>query len=321
MRLLVHLPLGLGKPLEEFPFMTWKRVATALLLIPVVVGLVLFTPTWVVAVATAVIMVLALWEYFALGDAIGHRAYRVWTLACSILFVAAGAPFGHPVYMDFILPGGNPRSPSIPPIPFSPFPVGATLLHSPESVFFLFVLGLTVLTLWTRRPLVEALPAAGISSSALMLVSFPLSFAVRLHNFTFYGPRLLLFALVLTWVGDTAAYFVGRAIGKHPLAPHLSPKKTWEGTVASLIGSLLVGVGFASWLPISLLHLLAMAVVGNVAGQMGDLLESAYKRSAGVKDSGGLLPGHGGVLDRIDALILCIPVIWYYLVLVNPRFS
>jgi len=67
--------------------------------------------------------------------------------------------------------------------------------------------------------------------------------------------------------------------------------------------------------------LVAMAVIGNVAGQMGDLLESAYKRSAGVKDSGGLLPGHGGGLDRIDALILCIPVIWYYVVLVNPGMS
>ena len=75
---------------------------------------------------------------------------------------------------------------------------------------------------------------------------------------------------------------------------------------------------FHFWIHIPLVHLILMAVLGNIAGQTGDLLESAYKRSAGVKDSGGLLPGHGGVLDRIDALILCIPVIWYYLVLVNP---
>jgi phosphatidate cytidylyltransferase len=149
-------------------------------------------------------------------------------------------------------------------------------------------------------------------------VAFPLSFAVRLHGFADDGPRLLLFALVITWAGDTEAYFLGRAIGKHALAPHLSPKKTWEGSAGSMMGSLLVAWGFSYWILIPIGHLLGMAVIGNVAGQMGDLLESAYKRSAGVKDSGGLLPGHGGVLDRIDALILCVPVIWYYVVLVNP---
>jgi len=85
-----------------------------------------------------------------------------------------------------------------------------------------------------------------------------------------------------------------------------------------MVGSLLVAYAFSYWIKIPFAHLLAMAIIGNVAGQMGDLLESAYKRSAGVKDSGGLLPGHGGMLDRIDALILCIPVVWFYLVLVNP---
>jgi len=105
-------------------------------------------------------------------------------------------------------------------------------------------------------------------------------------------------------------------MGKHPLAPHLSPKKTWEGSVAGFLGSLLIGATFGRWLTAPLPHLLAMAAVGNVAGQAGDLLESAYKRSAGVKDSGGLLPGHGGLLDRIDALILAIPVVWYYWTLI-----
>jgi phosphatidate cytidylyltransferase len=133
-----------------------------------------------------------------------------------------------------------------------------------------------------------------------------------------YGRRILLFALAITWAADTVAYFAGRAFGKHPLAPHISPKKTWEGSLAGLIGSLAVAYAFHFWLTIPLPHLLAMATLGNIAGQMGDLLESAYKRSAGVKDSGSLLPGHGGILDRIDGLILCIPVIWYYLVLVNP---
>jgi phosphatidate cytidylyltransferase len=301
--------------------MTGTRVLTALILIPIVVAIVLFTPTWAVALATALITVFALWEYFALGEAIGHRAYRPWTILCSILLVAQEWRLGRAFvflgvsvsskvarYSDTIL--GSPN----------PYIHRTGALYSPASVFFLFILGITLLTLFTRRPLVESLPSAGISSSALLLVAFPLSFAVRLHGIgtPMDGPRLLLFALVIIWAADTAAYFVGRAIGKHPLAPHISPKKTWEGSLAGLIGSLAVAYAFHFWLTIPLPHLLAMATLGNIAGQMGDLLESAYKRSAGVKDSGSLLPGHGGILDRIDGLILCIPVIWYYLVLVNP---
>ncbi len=295
--------------------MTWKRVATAAVLIPVVVVLVLYTSTVVVAVATAIITLLALWEYFALGEAIGHRGYRILTVSCSLLLVYLQWRVLRPFYylsgsvsnvMVGLRAGPSPGFNRI------------SAMYSMSSIFFVFVLGLTVFILWTKRPLVEALPAAGISSSALLLVAFPLSFAVRLHGFPYDGPRLLLFALVITWAGDTAAYFVGRAMGKHPLAPHISPKKTWEGSLGSMVGSLLVAWAFSYWIRIPIGHLFAMAVIGNVAGQMGDLLESAYKRSAGVKDSGGLLPGHGGVLDRIDALILCIPVIWYYLVLVNP---
>jgi len=289
--------------------MTWKRVATALVLIPIVVAIVLFTNTAVVAMATSIITVLALWEYFALGDAIGHRAYRLWTIFCALLLIFSQW------FPTLFIDGGVAIG--IRALNSAVHPLDLSLL-SPVNPFFLFVLGLTVLTLWTRRPLVEALPAAGISSSALLLVAFPLSFAVRLHGIPTFGPKILLFALAITWAADTTAYFVGRAIGKHPLAPHISPKKTWEGSIASMFGSLVVAYAFSFWIRIPLPHLLIMAATGNIAGQMGDLLESAYKRSAGVKDSGGLLPGHGGILDRIDALILCIPVIWYYLLLVNP---
>jgi phosphatidate cytidylyltransferase len=286
--------------------MTWKRVATAVVLIPIVVGVVLWCATAWVALAMGLIIVLALWEYFALGDAIGHRAYRFWTASCALLLVyvqwlAAIEP-------SYQLAGGLIMHREV-----GRFAAG--LLHVADA-FFVFVLGVAVLTLWTKRPLVEGLPAAGISSSGLLLVAFPLTFAVRLHGLAGDGPRLLLFALVITWAGDTVAYFVGRGIGKHPLAPHLSPKKTWEGSIASFVGSLLVAVAFTRWLSAPLPHLLAMAGVGNIAGQVGDLLESAYKRSAGVKDSGGLLPGHGGILDRIDALILAIPVVWYYWTLI-----
>ncbi len=290
--------------------MTWKRVATAAVLIPLAVGLVLWGSTAVLALAVALVTMLALFEYFTLGEAIGHRAYRFWTATCALMlvFVQWFATTWPSDYLNiwelryrqaFRLFGGAPAIP---------------------ETFFLFVLGIAALTLWTRRPLVEALPAAGISASGLLLVAFPLSFAVRLHAIPVRGPQLLLFAMVIIWVGDTAAYFVGRAIGKHPLAPHLSPKKTWEGTVASFLGSLMVAVVFARFMTVPLPHLLGMAAVGNVAGQVGDLLESAYKRSAGIKDSGSILPGHGGVLDRIDALILAIPVVWYYWILIySPR--
>jgi len=292
--------------------MTLTRVLTALVLIPIVIAIVLFTPSWAVAIATAFITVLALREFFALGDAIGHRAYQVWTVFCSLLLIVQSWRAYQPSAAIARL-GIAPNT----IFPYSPYH-RFTAFMSPVALFFLFVLGLAILTLFTRRPLVEALPSAGISASSLLLVAFPLSFAVRLDAIPTYGPRLLLFTLVITWAADTTAYFVGRAVGKHPLAPHISPKKTWEGSIGSVFGSLIVAYAFHFWLPIPIPHLLAMATVGNVAGQIGDLLESACKRSAGVKDSGSLLPGHGGVLDRIDALILCIPVIWYYLVLVNP---
>lgn len=300
--------------------MTLTRVLTALVLMPVAIAIVLFTPTWVVAVAVAILTILALWEYFALGDAIGHRAYRLWTVFCSLVLVCQCWYATH----GFVYAGSFPKTSQLadanPPIVPQLYYLWPSLTSSATS-FFLFVLGLTVVTLFTRRPLVEALPSAGISSSALLLVAFPLSFAVRLHGLPQQGPRLLLFALVITWAADTVAYFAGRSLGKHALAPHISPKKTWEGSITGLAGSLIVAYAFHSWLTIPLPHLLAMATLGNIAGQVGDLLESACKRSAGVKDSGGLLPGHGGILDRIDALILCIPVIWYYLVLVNPSLK
>jgi phosphatidate cytidylyltransferase len=282
--------------------MTLIRVATAAVLIPCAVALVVWGSTELLSIATALVILLALFEYFALGDAIGHRAYRFWTATCAlglvyVQWLAAIAP-------SYELAGGLSIHREIGRI--------LGVLPTIADVFFLFLLGVTALTLWTRRPPVEALPAAGMSASSLLLVALPLTYAIRLHGISPDGPKLLFFALVITWVGDTVAYFVGRAIGKHKLAPLLSPNKSWEGAVASILGALLVAWIFSRWLSVPLPHLFAMAAVGNIAGQMGDLLESAYKRSAGVKDSGSLLPGHGGVLDRIDALILTIPVVWYY---------
>jgi phosphatidate cytidylyltransferase len=290
--------------------MTWKRVVTAVVLIPFVVGLVLYGSTLLVAVGTGVFMVLALLEYFALGEAIGWRAHRWWTIVCALILLFLQ-------WLPSVVRAGDFGGYSV--------PVGLAWVVSrffprPEEAFLLFVLGVAVIVLFTRRPLVETLPAAGISASGLLLVAFPLTYAVRLHGWGEYGPWLLLFALVVTWAGDTGAYFAGRAFGRHALAPHLSPKKTWEGSLAGMAASIVVGVIFQRWLHAPLAYLVGMAVVGNIAGQVGDLLESAYKRSVGVKDSGAMLPGHGGVLDRIDALILAFPVVWYYWMLTySPR--
>jgi phosphatidate cytidylyltransferase len=279
--------------------MTWKRVATAVVLIPCVAGLVLWGSTAVVALGLALVIALALFEYFALGDAIGHRAYRFWTATCALALVyvqwlAAIAP-------SYELVGGLTFHRE----------VGRMLgvIPTVQDVFFVFVLGIGALTLWTKRPIVEALPAAGISSSGLILVAFPLTYAIRLHGLRADGPTLLLFVLVITWAGDTAAYFVGRTIGKAPAGSMLSPK-TWEGTIASILERYWSPL-LSRWLSVPLPHLLAWLQQG-ISRVKQVIFESAYKRSAGVKDSGTLLPGHGGILDRIDALILAIPVVWYY---------
>lgn len=282
--------------------MTWKRIATAAVLMPVVVALILKGSTALVAIALAAVILLALFEFFALGDAIGHRAYKFWTGACALAIV-------YVQWLQVVLRAREPGEGVLysGPIQFV-FLSGLRV----EEVFFFFLIGVAVIALYTKRPLVEALPAAGISSSGLLFVALPVSYAIRLHGIGPLGPWILLFALVITWVGDTAAYFVGRAIGKRKLAPHLSPKKTWEGSMASMAGALLIGWWLSTRINVPAPVVLGLAAIGNVSGQVGDLLESSFKRSAGVKDSGAILPGHGGMLDRIDALILTIPVVWYY---------
>jgi phosphatidate cytidylyltransferase len=128
------------------------------------------------------------------------------------------------------------------------------------------------------------------------------------------GLDWVLLALFSVWITDSAAYFVGRAIGRRKLAPSISPNKTWEGAVAGLIGGAVAVVALheAFGLDASAVELVALAVVLPVIGQLGDLGESALKRSWGVKDTGWLLPGHGGFLDRIDSLLIVVPVVYYW---------
>jgi phosphatidate cytidylyltransferase len=289
--------------------MTLTRVLTAVVLIPAVVAVVWWGSTGLVAAVTGVVTLFALLEFFAIGEKGGLPSYRAWTGVCAMgILVAQVAP-----PRDLLVSHGTGwelvRHNAL---------MSGTLFPL-DLVLVAFVLGAAALALGSRRPLAEVLPAIGTSAAGLLFVALPLSFVVRLHGSGPDGAKLLLFVLVLVWVGDTLAYFVGRAVGRLPMAPQISPKKTWEGAVANFFGSLLVAVVFARWMSVEPRHLLAMAALGNVAGQMGDLLESACKRSAGVKDSGFLLPGHGGVWDRIDALILAAPVVWYYFELVVSR--
>jgi phosphatidate cytidylyltransferase len=125
------------------------------------------------------------------------------------------------------------------------------------------------------------------------------------------------FALALSWVGDIAAYYVGKNFGRHKLAPRVSPGKSWEGAVASLAGSMVFGFFYLNYLipQVAPWQSLLLAGVGNVAGQLGDLAESALKRGAGVKDSGTMLPGHGGWLDRVDSTLFAVPVVYWLVML------
>ncbi|MEE9133714.1 MAG: phosphatidate cytidylyltransferase [Gemmatimonadota bacterium] len=137
------------------------------------------------------------------------------------------------------------------------------------------------------------------------------------------GAAIIFLPVGITWLGDTAAYFVGRAVGRHKLAPTISPKKTWEGAVAGFLATV---VGAALWVALTqplvswtmtLLEVVGLGAAVAVAGQIGDLFESRFKRDCDVKDSSNLLPGHGGVLDRLDALLFAFPVTYAYLGLVG----
>jgi phosphatidate cytidylyltransferase len=272
------------------------RILTAAVLIPAVVVLVWFGPPALVAAMAAVVAILALIEFLDLGERVGLLGIRKWTIAS-----AAGL-----FYAQYCVGLVETRS----------LGEGISLVRnaapvlSVEAALLIFVFGAAGISLASRRPLHEVLPAISISAAGLVFIALPFSYLVRIREIETVGRQLVLFTLCLVWAGDMLAYFVGRSLGRVPMAPLLSPKKTWEGALGNLLGSLIVAVLFARSTRIETPTLLVIAGLTNVAGQMGDLLESAYKRGAARKDSSSLLPGHGGMLDRIDSLILASPVVW-----------
>ena len=273
------------------------RLATAAVLIPVVVALVWWAPAIILAGIAAVVSILALVEFLNLGERIGLRGFKLWTYFCTVLIFYAQFSLGR--IETHTLAGG---------VSMVRDATGGTL--SVEAALLIFLFGSVVLGLLTKRPLHDVLPAIAIGSAALLFVVLPFSYIVRLDEIEPVGRQLVLFTLVLVWAGDMLAYFVGKSLGRVAMAPMLSPKKTWEGALGNVLASMIVAVLFAHWMQTDVPTLVVIAGVANIAGQAGDLIESAYKRGAAVKDSGGLLPGHGGMLDRIDSLILATPVVW-----------
>jgi phosphatidate cytidylyltransferase len=276
-----------------------KRVLTAAVLIPLVLVVVFLGPRWqwLFTLVTAVVAALASWEYLTLARLKGAGASR---LAVAIAILALFA---------------------------------ATFQWPDQVASILGILSLTLLLVCTfSSPIARMLPDATNAVFCLIYTGFTLISLPALHA-QHNGPSLVVFLLCVVWAGDIAALYIGRPFGRHKLAPTLSPNKTWEGSIASVAGSLLAAGGLlgiseylAGWNSVALSYAdeiwwywLVLGVIVNIAAQVGDLAESALKRSAGVKDSGNLLPGHGGILDRIDALLLAAPALWYAQ-LIHQRF-
>jgi phosphatidate cytidylyltransferase len=194
------------------------------------------------------------------------------------------------------------------------YAAGLVLLVAPQAdVRLLTVVALAALALALySEDLARGLPRAAALLLGVMYVFGTWRMGAELRAIS---PYWLLFALVLNWIGDTAAYYIGRTFGRHKLAPRLSPAKSWEGSIASVTASAVFGWLYLRWLmpEVPVAQSLALAVAGNVAGQLGDLVESAMKRGAGLKDSGNLLPGHGGWLDRVDSTMFSMPAIYLLL--------
>lgn len=255
-----------------------KRVATAIVLIPLVVYLVLWAKFWV---------------FFAVLAAVGCLCYYEYN------GIAAGFGYGSPGPLGY--------------------GAGLVLLLIPDTDAWLLLVALALIALvlaMRTGDLAQSLPQAALRVMGVVYVFGCWKFALPLRE---RSPHWLMFALLVNWAGDAGAYYIGRAFGKHKLASRISPKKTWEGTAGSLlVSALIAGAYLVRFVPgVSIASAVAATFAANAAGQLGDLAESAMKRGAGVKDSGTLLPGHGGMLDRVDSTLFALPVVYAYALLLS----
>jgi phosphatidate cytidylyltransferase len=246
------------------------RILTALVLIPLVVWVVLSSLQWPLLLVMALVGLIAFHEFDTIAAAQGIPRSGMVGMAAGLAFL------------------------------FTPEPAWVTLV----------ILALAFMTLELRQSdLSKVMPGAATALLGVVYIfgAWRCALALKAIN-----AHWVMIALLVSWAGDTAALYVGRTMGRHKLAPRVSPSKTWEGSIGSVIGGVLAAGIYARFLipAAPLWVVLAVAAAGNVAGQIGDLCESAFKRGAGMKDSGTTLPGHGGWLDRIDSSLFSIPVVY-----------
>ena len=269
--------------------MRFAREITALVALPAIVWIIGWAPQLVFNAAIALVAVLAMVEFLALGKA---KGYDVPVVLCTIIMLLIMAAF---VLPDLSVELG----------------MFAALLVIPGW----YVVG--------RKSLEDSLPSSAVAVLATTYVGMLGGSLIRLRNdFPQDGANLVFFLLLVVWLGDSGAYYVGKQFGKHKLSPRISPKKTVEGlaggVAASIITALVIHFTFFPRMP--LLHAIIAGVVLSVAGVIGDLAESMWKRSAAVKDSGTLLPGHGGFLDRFDSILFTAPILYCYWTLIVHGF-
>jgi phosphatidate cytidylyltransferase len=266
------------------------RIVTAAVLLPILIASILVAKLALLFVLmTAAAMVVALVEFWLLARKQQIRADVV------AGFLSAAALF---TVFYFTPPGKLPD------------------LFLIEIILMLLTMGSLTAAMLRGAPFDRMITSAGVTVLGVMyivllgghLVAVRVGFAPQLSK------HLLSFFFLVIMGSDAAAYYGGRAFGRHKLAPNTSPGKTWEGAVAGMLGSLLLAAGAHYWffLELPLRLALPLAAVMNIVGVIGDLTESALKRSAGAKDTAQILPGHGGVLDRIDSLLFNAPVIYYF---------
>ena len=286
-----------------------KRVLTALVLIPIVLVLVLHAPVPVLAFVAGVVALLAIHELLKLSEAYAICPLRNPTyIFCGLFFLGVAL---NPGVTPLLSTGG--------------FAFGALAAAVLAPFIFLAIA-------MSRSELATGFPAAMVSSFSFVYIALPLASLVQLRD-QWRGAFLLLYLLLLVWAGDIFAYFIGKPFGTHRMSPRVSPNKTWEGAIASLAASTGVGVlmfhyavcisstllrahlieqrdGIFASEQVPLAQVVILSILLNLASQLGDLIESLIKRGAGAKDSGTILPGHGGMFDRIDALLFAAPVLW-----------